>query len=239
MGQSKDEKGRFPMAQEIYNRVRWDPAMDAAAFVIGWATRDGRIQETALLAWKDGEVPWHRARYIKAGGEVVWDREARVDLVSSGQMSGQDALVVGNVWDTRIGAWAPGAPTSKGSVGTLTVATWNVLAGRFAPKIAREDDARVAGIADAVAALSADVVALQEVDRDTLEALCAHEGLRAEYAFTHEPADADDVARHGMLVLSRHAMRWREREFGQTKSALVVDVGFHFFITRFSPIMYL
>jgi poly(A) polymerase len=223
-GKKGEDKVRFPMAQEIYNRVRWDPGLDAAAFVIGWAARDGRTQETALLAWKDGEVPWHRARYIKAGGEVVWDREARIDLVSSGQVSGQDALAVGSVWDTRIGAWAPGAPAPKGSAGTLTVATWNVLAGRFAPKLAREDDARVSGIADAVAELGADVVALQEVDRETLEALCAHEGLRAGYAFTHEPADADDVARHGMLVLSRHAMRWREREFGPTKSALVVDV---------------
>ena len=45
------------------------------------------FREKPLAHWAaDGDIPWHRIRYIRAQDIVVWDREQHLDLISSGHL---------------------------------------------------------------------------------------------------------------------------------------------------------
>jgi uncharacterized protein (UPF0248 family) len=80
-------------ATDILNRLRWDPALDASEYIVGYEDRFLGTREMPLGRWKseatDEEfIPQHRILYFKkrGGGEgkgdmVVWDRAGRVDRV--------------------------------------------------------------------------------------------------------------------------------------------------------------
>jgi poly(A) polymerase len=86
-----------PTGKQIYDRIRWDAALDARRFTIGYEERVGGTAEIAFSAFvPDGDIPWHRLRYVRYGPTIVWDRRARVDrlgelrerLTSGGTFSG-------------------------------------------------------------------------------------------------------------------------------------------------------
>lgn len=79
-------------ATDILNRLRWDPALDASEYIVGYEDRFLGTREMPLGRWKseatDEEfIPQHRILYFKkrggGGGEevIVWDRAGRVDRV--------------------------------------------------------------------------------------------------------------------------------------------------------------
>ncbi|EKG15696.1 Endonuclease/exonuclease/phosphatase [Macrophomina phaseolina MS6] len=78
-------------ATDIMNRLRWDPSLNSADYVVGYTDRFLGTRETALDRWKveqtDEEfIPQHRIVYFKrrSDGVKVWDREARLDILSGG-----------------------------------------------------------------------------------------------------------------------------------------------------------
>lgn len=75
--------GRFRTSREAYDWIRWDPAFDPAEFVVLYDDHEERLAEVALLAFDpDGEIPWHRVRALRRKGELVWDRDGRVDRLA-------------------------------------------------------------------------------------------------------------------------------------------------------------
>lgn len=81
-------------ASDVLHRLRWDPALDPADFVIGYEDRFLGTRETGLERWKteqtdDEFIPLHRILYFRrrvgeggsGKGEVVWERATRVDRV--------------------------------------------------------------------------------------------------------------------------------------------------------------
>ncbi len=73
-------------------RLQWDAELDISQYVIGYLERFDGIKETAANNWisevTDEEwIPQHRIRYFKrvnedeAAGEIVWDREKRIDKI--------------------------------------------------------------------------------------------------------------------------------------------------------------
>ncbi|KAF3909976.1 hypothetical protein ABW20_dc0108024 [Dactylellina cionopaga] len=73
---------------EVFNRIKWDNKYDAASYVIGYEDRFRGVLEIGVDKWKtemsDEEfVPMHRVVYFRdrKTGEVVWDREKRVDRI--------------------------------------------------------------------------------------------------------------------------------------------------------------
>lgn len=73
---------------DVMHRIRWDPNLDSADFIVGYEDRFTGIQERNFDLWKseltDEEfIPQHRVMYFKrrSDGEVVWDRRSRVDKV--------------------------------------------------------------------------------------------------------------------------------------------------------------
>ncbi|MGV9993629.1 RNA repair domain-containing protein [Streptomyces sp. NPDC003374] len=71
-------------SDEIYHRVRWDPRLDPARFVLGISRREGAPKRIALPSFvPGGDIPWHRVVFIEADGEVVWDRATGVDRIDA------------------------------------------------------------------------------------------------------------------------------------------------------------
>jgi uncharacterized protein (UPF0248 family) len=91
----KDEKSRTPRpseaarlrsASDVMNRIRWDPAMDAGDYLVGYEDRFSGLRERPLEQWKreqtDEEfIPQHRIQYFKRRSDatLVWERGARRD----------------------------------------------------------------------------------------------------------------------------------------------------------------
>ena len=77
----KPERGLRPV-QDVVGRIRFDSAFDPKRFTIGYEERFAGVREAPLSDFiGEGEIPWHRIWFIKAGPLVVWDRRERIDLV--------------------------------------------------------------------------------------------------------------------------------------------------------------
>jgi uncharacterized protein (UPF0248 family) len=68
--------------------MRWDPGLDMEDFIIGYLERFEGIKEMPMPKWvretsDEDFIPQHRIKYFKrsSDGEVVWDREDRLDKI--------------------------------------------------------------------------------------------------------------------------------------------------------------
>ncbi|KAJ6788646.1 hypothetical protein PWT90_06954 [Aphanocladium album] len=80
--------GKFRPASDVLSRLRWDRAIDAADFIVGFEDRFAGAQEKALAQWKTEQtdeefIPQHRILYFKrrSDGRVVWERKSRIDRI--------------------------------------------------------------------------------------------------------------------------------------------------------------
>lgn len=86
----REGTGRFRTAQEVLNRLRWDPGLDSADFVVGYEDRFAGAMEKDLDGWRseqtdDEFIPQHRVLYFrrKTDGVKLWERKTRTDLLFS------------------------------------------------------------------------------------------------------------------------------------------------------------
>jgi|GEM_PF-1749093 len=105
-GPARPDRGLRPV-QDVIGRIRFDAALDVARFSVGYEERFAGVREAPLAGvLGEGEVPWHRIWFIKAGSLVVWDRRERIDLIlGSGVSPAPDLAAV-----QRACAPQPGAP---------------------------------------------------------------------------------------------------------------------------------
>jgi uncharacterized protein (UPF0248 family) len=87
-------------ASDVLHRLRWDPSLDPADYIIGYEDRFLGTRETDLEKWKTEQtdeefIPQHRILYFKkkggddGKGEVVWERVTRIDKIfGSGKGAG-------------------------------------------------------------------------------------------------------------------------------------------------------
>lgn len=206
-------------SEELYHQVRWDPRFDPARFTLGLLQRGAPPKRIPLPSFvPGGDIPWHRVLFVEADGELVWDRATGVDVI--------DSTAAGRVGDPRLlrapfftartpyawdasggGAWraAPEVATPTLKPSRVRLLTWNTLWDRYdAPRIATARR-RPLLLAD-LAAADADVIALQEVERELLGMLLAEPWVRAAYTVAADPRGRD-VAESGLLVLSRLPVR--------------------------------
>ncbi|MCJ0874528.1 poly(A) polymerase [Streptomyces sp. AP-93] len=206
-------------SEELYHQVRWDPRFDPARFTMGLLQRGAAPKRIPLPSFvPGGDIPWHRVLFVEADGELVWDRATGVDII--------DGTAAGRVRDPRLlrapfftartpyawdasggGAWraAPEGGTRALKPSRVRLLTWNTLWDRYdAPRIATARR-RPLLLAD-LAAADADVIALQEVERELLGMLLAEPWVRDGYTVAADPRGRD-VAESGLLVLSRLPVR--------------------------------
>ena len=112
---------------EVVHRILWDPALDAASFVIGY--RD-RFKATAVEAPVDAPnenikgkarllvlaLPQHRILYVKYKRRLVWHKEQRLDRVFGSGEGGEGARIQDVIcgyaeWDASRAAHARRAKT--------------------------------------------------------------------------------------------------------------------------------
>ncbi|WP_330294888.1 poly(A) polymerase [Streptomyces sp. NBC_00503] len=206
-------------SEELYHQVRWDPRFDPARFTLGLLQRGAPPKRVPLPSFvPGGDVPWHRVLFVEADGELVWDRATGIDLIGStpaGQVRDPRLLRAPfftartpYAWDPAgDGAWLPAPEDGPRGAGPARVRllTWNTLWDRYdAPHISTARR-RPLLLAD-LAAADADVIALQEVERELLAMLLAEPWVRAEYTVAADPRGRD-VAESGLLVLSRLPVR--------------------------------
>ncbi|WP_328296986.1 RNA repair domain-containing protein [Streptomyces sp. NBC_00435] len=206
-------------SEELYHQVRWDSRFDPARFTLGLLQRGAEPKRVPLPSFvPGGDIPWHRVLFVEADGELVWDRATGVDTL--------DATSAGRVHDPRLlrapfftartpyawdpageGAWrrAPEGRTPTEAPSRVRLLTWNTLWDRYdSPRIATALR-RPLLLAD-LAAADADVIALQEVERELLGMLLAEPWVRAGYTIAADPGGRD-VAQNGLLLLSRLPVR--------------------------------
>ena len=84
-------------ASDVLHRLRWDPSLDPAEYIIGYEDRFLGAQEISLEKWKTEQtdeefIPQHRILYFKKRGgggvtgetgsaEIVWERATRIDRI--------------------------------------------------------------------------------------------------------------------------------------------------------------
>ncbi|MEV7225693.1 poly(A) polymerase [Polymorphospora sp. NPDC051019] len=223
-------------SEEIYHRARWDPRFDPARFVIGVNARGREPKRIPLPAFvPGGDIPWHRVLFVEADGEVVWDRATgldRIDASAAGRIRAPRRLraphfaaTTPHAWHP-VDGWAPAPEQPAAPAARLRVLTWNTLWDRYDSD--RIDTARRRPLL--IAALEradADVIALQEVERDLLTRLLGADWVRAGYTLGTDPAGGD-IDDGGVLLLSRLPVREAGRhQLGPHKTvcAITVDCG--------------
>ncbi len=208
-------------SEEVYHRVRWDPRLDPARFVLGVARRGTTPKRIPLPSFvPGGEIPWHRIVFIEADGELVWDRATGVDRVgasAAGRVRDPRILRAPYftartpfAWDPDAAAWRPApadehTPSEDVSRPVVRVLTWNTLWDRYDSDRIHSDRRRPLLLA-ALEAENADVIALQEVEPALLARLLHAAWVRDAYTLHTDPA-SDDIADHGLVLLCRLPVR--------------------------------
>jgi len=74
-------KKKMRTSWDVYNRLKWDPALREHTWIVGHEDRFDGVLEATLEEFTQAEIPWHRVRYFKKNGEIVWDRRNRIDKI--------------------------------------------------------------------------------------------------------------------------------------------------------------
>jgi len=70
-------------AHDIYYRIKWDEGLNKSDFKIGYLDRFDGIIEVPFSSFDTENIPFHRVRIYKQGGVIVWDRENRIDKLTT------------------------------------------------------------------------------------------------------------------------------------------------------------
>ncbi len=235
---SKPEKQRMAPINEIYNRIIWDERLQSSAFIAGYTERmssDG-MREKPLAQWAiDGDIPWHRIRYIRCGDITVWDREKHLDLISTGQLPAAawksnatqthiDSVIEAPIFNVRpvykydTQGWTNNNDSQNIQIDTLTIATFNVLFNLYeTEKIQTEK--RLPAIFEQLRQCEADIIAIQEATPQFVESLISQNWIH-NY-FISESHIGDTVKPYGNLLLSRFPFTLVEHKFFGAKHVLV------------------
>ncbi|WP_242046316.1 MULTISPECIES: poly(A) polymerase [Calothrix] len=230
-------------SREVYHRIIWDVRLDSSAFIVGYQERlsSTGIREKPLAQWTtDGDIPFHRIRYIRCQDVVVWDREQYLDLISSGELPaaawksetrenlGENVVTILNstaiftprpVYKYDIQGWQ--ADTQKAAdvkLDNLAIASFNVLCDLYEKeKIATEK--RLPAIVEQLRQCNADIIAIQEATPPLIELLLSQNWVRNYYISDNSAAAT--VRPYGNLLLSRLPFTLVEHQFSGHKRVLV------------------
>ncbi|AFY57962.1 poly(A) polymerase [Rivularia sp. PCC 7116] len=240
---SKQDKPKMATSWEIYNRIIWDSRLDSNVFIAGFEDRVSAsgIREKPLAHWAaDGDIPWHRIRYIRAQDIVVWDREQHLDLISSGHLpafawnnnqadetdkSTSDikeqpaTFSTKPVYKYKVDGWQAIDYLSKSvKSNSLTVASFNVLCDVY-EKEKIQTEKRLPVIVEELRKCDADIIAIQEATPDFVRFLLAQDWVRDYYV--SESSTAENIQTFANLLLSRLPYTLVEHKFSAHKHVLV------------------
>jgi len=117
-------------ANDVMNRIRWDPVLDQKEFVIGYLDRFKGIMESRFDKFNTSDIPQHRIEYFKFHDVVVWEKSSRIDKVFGSSNSENTLYDVVEAWRAEhaaaagpaVAAPVPGeeeAPRPRGARGPV------------------------------------------------------------------------------------------------------------------------
>ena len=249
MSQPKSPKQKMATIREVYDRILWDNRLDHRAFSLGFSDRiSGNIREKRLSEWVvDGDIPWHRIRYVKCGETIVWNRDRPIDLFTTGELpvaawvvaTGNEEsenqkqqisphlsppTVVTNfhtrpIYQYDLQNWqAIDNPLESVTVTTLKIASFNVLSDLYESEHTQTAQ-RIPIIIEHLRQCDADIIALQEVTPRLLEILLASDWVH-DYQISESP-QGETLEWHGLLLLSRLPFTLVEYRYSPRKRVLI------------------
>ncbi|MEG3840533.1 poly(A) polymerase [Microcoleus sp. herbarium14] len=249
MSQPKSPKQKMATIREVYDRILWDNRLDHRAFSLGFSDRiSGNIREKHLSEWVvDGDIPWHRIRYVKCGETIVWDRDRPIDLFTTGELPVAAWVVAtgneesGNqkqqiyphlspptsvtdfhtrpIYQYDRQNWQPiDNPLESVTVTTLKIASFNVLSDIYESEHTQTAQ-RIPIIIEHLRQCDADIIALQEVTPRLLEILLASDWVH-DYQISESP-QGETLEWHGLLLLSRLPFTLVEYRYSPRKRVLI------------------
>jgi poly(A) polymerase len=182
-----ESKNPLKTSEEVYHRLRWDPALPASRVWIGYLDRMVGERELPLQEFTPGgRIPWGRIWFFRLDEERIWDRRTRMDRVfGSGDTPADQVLPRLQQHIQRADgvsahptyrysadqdAWRPSKSPPEPLPSRLSVVTLNVLFDTYQPE-ALDSARRYAAIIEMLEEMSPDLIALQEVKRPFLEQL--------------------------------------------------------------------
>lgn len=230
-------KDKLATSWEIYNQIMWNPRLNAQAFTVGFADRMSKsgIREKSLLEWAgESDIPWHRIRYYRCGGVVVWDRGKRLDLFADKQLPAEawvaeanpvvatevnDDFTLRAIYCFQQNQWQAYTGTVHNcQVAELKVVTYNVLCDEHEKAYVRSEE-RYAALAQYLESIDADMIALQEATPMLMEVL--KEQAWAQNYFLSEHPNSPTLRPFGQVILSKHPFSLVEHLYSPQKRFLV------------------
>ncbi|MCL1468089.1 poly(A) polymerase [Argonema galeatum] len=231
---SKSDKRKMATSREVYDRILWDARLNPSAFIIGYRERtsEDKIWEKPFLKWQpNGDIPWHRIRYIRCQETVVWDRDRHLDLLSTGELPAaawvtHNELASENFpFEARsvYGYGSSGWQVVERTLGTaklnsLKIVSFNVLWDNYESEIIHTAK-RIPVISEHLRCCDADIIGLQEATPQLLEFLLTQNWVR-DYFISESPSGST-LHSHGILLLSRSPFTLVEHQYSAHKRVFV------------------
>jgi len=73
--------GKLRTSEDVYHRIMWDPSFNKAEYTICYEDRFLGLMEVPFESFDHENIPFHRVWLFKHRGDIVWDREKRIDRV--------------------------------------------------------------------------------------------------------------------------------------------------------------
>jgi poly(A) polymerase len=225
-------------SKEIYNRIVWDRRLDTSSFIIGYQERMSLddLREKPLTQWQtDGDIPWHRIRYIRCQDTIVWDRDRHLDLISTDNLPSSAWLPLNTselttnipkinfksrlVYRYRHQDWHPQDLLKDNlTKGSLKIITLNVLCDLYKPEEI-DTEKRFAAIVEHLSSSNADIIVLEEATPYLLTLLLQQNWVK-NYYLSESPL-GKTLKPYGILILSRYSFSLVEHRYSAYKRALV------------------
>ena len=211
----KDQNGKMATGGQVCDRLIWDNRLNSSIFVVGYINRSSQIEikEKPLLEWNSQkDIPWHRMRYIRCGELKVWDRDRRIDLISTGQLpdlawlrcnqiSTSDSILQfqsQTVYQYKNSQWQVSSSNlGRIELEKLKIVSFNVLCDW---EEGFKTVKRIPEIIKQLETSDADIIALQEAHPKLLEQLLSHDWVLDYYISELVP---ERLKPYGLLLLSR------------------------------------
>ena len=233
---SKSDQRKMATSREVYDRILWDARLNSSAFIIGYRERtsEDKIWEKPFLKWQpNGDIPWHRIRYIRCQETVVWDRDRHLDLLSTGELPAAAWVTHNEVEDKEenfpfearsvYGYGSAGWQVVDRTLGSaklnnLKIVSFNVLWDNYESEIIHTAK-RIPVIAEHLRCCDADIIGLQEATPQLLEFLLTQDWVR-DYFISESPSGST-LHSHGILLLSRSPFTLVEYQYSAHKRVFV------------------
>lgn len=81
--QEEQKRKHLRPSDEIISRIKWDDSYDEKLLTIGYLDRFVGVLRCNLEEFEVGDIPYHRIVFLEYDNILVWDRESKLDLITS------------------------------------------------------------------------------------------------------------------------------------------------------------